>query len=208
MSTQPVCYQNIIDKEQISFDCSFTYTSETLRIKYNNAEKVFSVLKRTDDTFYTVLMSSLDVSTTEKQEQLLDLLCDEAQLLYLSETQQLKTFFEINQRHAIERTIDHLTPSEKDKLLLAFATEGTKGKQKHRIDPYDPQQQAVLDHLVSMNKYRSDKLLTLSVFRLTFGQYLTGELAKTSPDWPIMEVWDNLNEPIRNNIAITYLQPK
>lgn len=65
----------------------------------------------------------------------------------------------------------------------------------------------ILNLLVEMNKFRLERILTLSVFRMKFSQYLKGETANMkAKEMVAFSTWDDMELTERTQVAIEFLK--
>lgn len=65
----------------------------------------------------------------------------------------------------------------------------------------------ILNLLVEMNEFRSERILTLSVFRLNFSRYLGGQIiGMDERELAAFKIWDSMQIEERTQVAIDFLK--
>lgn len=65
----------------------------------------------------------------------------------------------------------------------------------------------ILNLLVEMDKFRLERILTLSVFRMKFSQYLEGQTSNfKAKEMVAFREWENMKIEERTQIAIKFLE--
>lgn len=68
-------------------------------------------------------------------------------------------------------------------------------------------QLTILKLLVEMDKFRSERILTLSVYRMKFSQYLEGQTGDmTAQEMVSFKKWDDMKIEERTQIAVEFLR--
>lgn len=116
---QPYGYRIIKDIEEIDFNKSFMYRTESMDVEYNHLEKVFGVCKRESESHSVAVVTCLKVLSEYEQIKLKELIRNDV-LLEIAETGELEDLFEADKILEKKRFIDFLREDEKDELLLSL----------------------------------------------------------------------------------------